>query len=756
MPKLSLVGSYRKKEQSQPGFERGRLLAILFADVCGSSRAMRRDEDGGLRGIVQALSSATAQVSTHDGTLRNVRGDGLFATFQSAHDAVRCALAIQAEARAAAGFPALAFRVGVHIGETFDVGGQILGDSVNVASRVESVAEPGGILVSRPVYEALRGDPALRFHSIGTPLLKNIGRDLELYRLEEADPRDRAGRLELQLLGRFSLTAADGHEILLSPDAQVLLAAVALSPEGACDRRWLENTFWGDRPEDERALRFAAAVEQLGDALGGAFGRVLRIDGPQVALLPGGLVCDAVAAREDGWNGEGPLPDLLKDFQLEGARAKDWLLRERRVLRNAICLQNTPPRPPAALATVPRPEPTAPRELPIFAVGILPPLTDGADAKASLLANILADWLSRSLSEIGAVEIHDYRGGGAQRLMQPQAPGPDILVQCRSATASDMAQIAITALRAEDRTVVWQQSAVAEQRELLGPAGHSIAAFVSYATDALLSALAGGCHVGQPGAHSAAKTAIGAVHRLLTMTGPGLDRVEADITAAYAADPKPLYLAWLAYMATFQVGERYGLRDATMEEQARAMARRALEADPHNALVLGLVAHVHSYIFRDFAFSGDLIARALEINPLCALSWDSASLLYAYTGRAEEAMQAALNARRLGRHSPYRHLFDGACCVAAAMNHKFGEAVGYGESVVAVQPEFKAVLRYLAASYGHLGDSARAREVMDKLLRLEPDLSVERLRDRNYPLPSRTSAMLVEAGLTRAGLPQHP
>lgn len=758
MSKLFVANS-SDEGASQPVPERGQLVALLFVDVCGSSRVMRRNEGSALRSIVQSLQRIADQVTEHGGVVRNTRGDGLFATFSSAHDAAHCGLAIQTHARMMAGGLPIAFRIGIHIGEAFNVGGQILGDSVNVAARIEGMAEPGGVLVSRPVYEALRGDTTLRFDSVGKPFLKNLGNDLELFRTALVNRRQGPGLLELQLLGEFVLSTADGARLAVPPETQLLLAAVALSPSRAVSRRWLQDTFWGHRPAKQRPARLKMAIASLRDVLGPNIEQVLQSDEKQVALARASLASDVDTAIAQGWSGPGPLPELLRNCEPEGISARNWLFRERRRVRNAICLvkagQGLAPRILHAYPPVDEAAPTSA----VFAIGILPPATEGDDGKSSWIADLLVDWLSRSLAEVEAVEIHDYRLTGRRRLLQERAEkaaGPDLLIQCRSATAGDMAQLSVTALRTEDRKIVWSQSVVADQRELLGMAGQSMAAFVSYATDALLSALASGRHMREPAVHMAAKTAIGAVHRLLTMTGPGLDRVETDIMAAYEADPKPVYLAWLAYMATFQVGERYGVRDATLEEQARAMARRALEADPHNALVLGLVAHVHSYIFREFAFADDLIARAIETNPACALSWDSASLLYAYTGRGEESMRAALNARQLGRHSPYRHLFDGACCVASAVNRNFDEAVSYGESVIAVQPEFKAVLRYLAACYGHLGDSVRAREVMERLMRLEPDLSVERLRDQSYPVPSRTNAKLIETGLARVGLKRHP
>lgn len=739
---------------------RSQLLAILFVDACGFSRATRRNEDAALRSIGSEISAIRELVADHAGALCSVHGDGLLATFGSAHDAVRCALAIHDRVPGQDSLVPIKFRAGVHIGEAYKVDDQILGDSVNVAARIEAAAEPGGTLVSRPVFEALRGRPDFDFESVGAPQLKNIGSDLELYRVVAPSRSQISKRFELQLVGPFSLIGPDGLEIAITREGQALLAAAALCHGNAVSREWLQNALWEGRTPGEREAGLQAALADLRQAFGeDASADVLRVDDLEIALVSGAVVCDVTAIVAHGWRGPGTLPDLLQDCEIEGKAFRDWLLHERSLLRNAVCLRDTESQAAACPILASQDVDVAGRPPMLFAIGLLPARTDTNDARAGFMADLLADWLIRSLCEVEALEIHDYRDRTGQSPAGSTAAassGPDLMIQCRAATADELVRIAITVVRAEDRKLIWSQSVMADQSEFLGLGGESVAAFVSYATDALLSALASGRHMRDPAAHHAVKTAISAVHRLLTMTGPGLDRVEADIMAAYEIDPKPIYLAWLAYMATFHVGERYGARDAMLEEQARTLARKALESDQHNALVLGLVAHVHSYIFREFAFADDLISRALETNPLCSMSWDSASLLYSYTGRVEQAMRAAENARRLGRHSPYRHLFDGACCVAAAVNRRFDEAIGFGESVMAVQPQFKSVLRYLAASYGYVGDSERARTIMDRLIQLEPDLSVERLRDRSYPVPSGQSAKLIETGLSQVGLRKHP
>lgn len=738
-------------EQAELG--NSQLLAIMFVDACGSSRIMRDNENAALQSISRDMTEIKRLIAGYKGKLCSFRGDGLLVTFGSAGNAVNCGFAIQN--RKPLHSESLSFRIGVHIGDIFSLDGQPMGDSVNVAARIESMARPGSILVSRPVYEALRGPARFKFLSIGRPYLKNIGDDLELFQVNEQIKKERVEILDLRLLGEFAMTAPNGRELQLSNECQAVLTALALSPNGRCNRDWLRDNIWEGSTTGDRAAGLQTALTNLRIELGAAYQNTIFSDDEEIVLASNAISIDVVRYRKNGWNERTPVPDLLQGFTIESEAFSSWLLHQRSVLRSAICLRDSEGLIAQSIST-PRQSPVP--EQRYFAIGLLPARTDGDHSRATFTADLLTDWLVRSLCETEAVEIHDFRNGSSNTLVEAdayQSSGPDVMIECRAGSMGDLAQIAVNVLRSEDRKMIWSQSVIADQTEFLDPTGTSVDRFVSYATDVLLSLLAAGKHMRDPSAHRAAKSAIGAVHRLLTMTGPGLDEVEADIMTAYELDPKPVYLAWLAYMSTFHVGERYGKRDAAFEEQTRALARRALESGQHNALVLGLVAHVHSYIFHEFAFADDLISAAIESNPFRSITWDSAALLYSYTGRPDKAMEAALNARRLGMHSPYRHLFDGACCVAALVNGRIEEAIRYGESVMAVQPEFKSVLRYLAASYGHQGDSEHARAVMRKLIELEPDLSLERLHEGEYPVPSKASAKIIETGLSRIGLPIH-
>jgi adenylate cyclase len=168
-------------------FER-RLMAILAADVAGYSRLVGIDEEGTIARL-QALRTELVEptIGAHHGRLVKTSGDGFLVEFGSAVDAVRCALDIQAgtEQREAPVAPAqrLLLRIGIQLGDVVLEGDDILGDGVNVAARLEGVAEPGTIVVSQSVREQVEGRVSAGFADLGAVTLKNIDRPVQVARL---------------------------------------------------------------------------------------------------------------------------------------------------------------------------------------------------------------------------------------------------------------------------------------------------------------------------------------------------------------------------------------------------------------------------------------------------------------------------------------------------------------------------------------------------------------------------------------------
>src|SRR4051794_27562816 len=162
------------------GMER-RLAAILAADVVGYSRLIGLDEEGtlaALRTLRRELIDPA--IAAHRGRVVKTTGDGMLVEFASVLDGLRCAAAVQGEmARRNADIPVerrIEFRIGIHQGDIVVEDGDIFGDGVNIAARLEGIAEPGGICISARVQEDAAGRLDLDFEDLGEPPLKNIAR----------------------------------------------------------------------------------------------------------------------------------------------------------------------------------------------------------------------------------------------------------------------------------------------------------------------------------------------------------------------------------------------------------------------------------------------------------------------------------------------------------------------------------------------------------------------------------------------------
>src|SRR6266516_3448573 len=173
-----------------PGRDRveRRLYAILAADVAGYSRLTGLDEEGThahLQGHLRSL--VDPKIAEHRGRVVKNTGDGLLAEFSSVVDAVRCALDVQrGMAERNTDVPQekrIEFRIGINVGDVMLDRGDIFGDGVNVAARLEGLSEPGGICLSEDAHRQVQGKMSAEFIDIGEQQLKNIGRPVRVYRV---------------------------------------------------------------------------------------------------------------------------------------------------------------------------------------------------------------------------------------------------------------------------------------------------------------------------------------------------------------------------------------------------------------------------------------------------------------------------------------------------------------------------------------------------------------------------------------------
>src|SRR5437773_1982212 len=165
-----------------------RLAAILAADVVGYSRLMEKDESGTLAALkARRRDVLTPLVGQHHGRLVKVMGDGVLVEFASAVDAVECAIELQKRfAEANQTLPEarrIVLRIGINLGDVIIEGSDLYGDGVNVAARLESLAEPGTICISAKVRDEVEGKLELSFQDQGDVAFKNMPRPVHVFQI---------------------------------------------------------------------------------------------------------------------------------------------------------------------------------------------------------------------------------------------------------------------------------------------------------------------------------------------------------------------------------------------------------------------------------------------------------------------------------------------------------------------------------------------------------------------------------------------
>jgi len=165
-----------------------RLAAIVAVDVVGYSRLMGADEVGTLRALsAQRRELVDPTIAARRGRIVKTTGDGLLVEFPSAVEAVACAISIQQRIalrnKGVAEDKRLIFRIGINVGDIISEGGDIFGDGVNVAARLESLCEPGGLCISRAVRDQVRDKLPVTFDDLGEQQVKNIVRPVRAFGL---------------------------------------------------------------------------------------------------------------------------------------------------------------------------------------------------------------------------------------------------------------------------------------------------------------------------------------------------------------------------------------------------------------------------------------------------------------------------------------------------------------------------------------------------------------------------------------------
>jgi len=283
------------------------LRAILFADIVGYTALMQVDEQKAAVLRRKFHQFIEEKVSAHDGDVNQFYGDGALCLFQNSLQAVRCAIELQRSFRQD---PSVPVRVGLHLGSVVFEDGKVFGDSINIASRIESMGVPGGVLISKKVRDDVKNQPDLQFAELGRFDFKNVQEPIEVYALamEGLPVPDRS-----ELSGKFKEKPVSGRSRWILP---AVIAAIAILAIGYWQ---IGNASSSLLSEEVRQQRLAVMVfeNQTMDSEMESFGRMISdwltkglMETGEANIISAANIQHAIDASRIG---KGPDPDFVSN-----------------------------------------------------------------------------------------------------------------------------------------------------------------------------------------------------------------------------------------------------------------------------------------------------------------------------------------------------------------------------------------------------------------------------------------------------------
>lgn len=558
-----------------------------------------------------------------------------------------------------------------------------------------------------------------------------------------------AAKPKCRVIGPFRVESADAVDITpRGKRSKALLAMLALAPNGTRSRKWLQDKLWSGR----EPLQAAASLRQELSELR----RHFRNHGLDLLFADREIVrldLQSVSLDVDELQAEDVCQDLLEGLDVADPEFDDWLRDERRhwetTLEKRARLKPSVEIVPASIVADCRISFARP------CVGLYGDFDRNLDPVESSAGNLFLDLVARSILSFDAVDVLDLRmnpqlGAGSQGM-----EGPDWILEARVSAHGETISISISLRAVEENRTLWSQLRHFDLGIFHCSDHLKLGAFVNEVVFVALDQVLHPRLQQDQARHEAARLAIGAVYQIFRLQDADLEAAERNLLRAYEIEPKSSYLAWLLFICVTRLGERRVGRTGPFYDQARDYASRAVEADAFNPITLALTAHAHSFIFREYEYALELADRAVDANPMLAISRDIRALTFGYLGEVEKGYAEALCARELGGPPPYRYCIDTTCCILSTLNGRFEEGIRHGRRALAQQRNFLPALRYTASCEGHLGQTAAAARTLAKLRELEPDFSLELLMNEDYPIAGLLGVSVIQKGLSRALLTAH-
>jgi TolB-like protein/class 3 adenylate cyclase/Tfp pilus assembly protein PilF len=690
-----------------------RLATVVAMDVVGYSRLMEQDEVGTLEHLKRLRSAVVDPAAKrHSGRTVKLMGDGALLEFSTVVGAVQFAVDIQRELsaghEAGGDKPKMQMRIGIHLGDVLVDGDDIYGDGVNVAARLESIAEPGGIVLSKQVYEQVGRNVRAQFVSLGEQSIKNISRPIHAFRVQllpvVADTSVlRFDDFELDT-SLFELRKS-GERIPVEPQVLDLLIFLARNHDRIVTREELFAKIWGGRIVSDAALssQIKAARRALGD------------DGTSQRFI------STVHGR--GFR-------FAKSVQGSGTKSVN--------AHGAIEV--------SAAVTV-RPS-----------VAVLPFVNQNRDPEEDYFADGVTEDIITSVSKhrwlavVARNPAFAFRNSTEGVRTIGQKLNAQYLVTGSIRKAGARFRITVELVDSATERSVWSERFDREMRDVF-ELQDEISGLVAARIEAELGLEEQRKALKQTRKNLGAWDAyqLGSAD-FYKFTRESNYKAQELFRQSIVLDPQ-FGGAYSRLAYAIVLGMVYFGNEPERErlDEALALAKRAIELDDQDANSYFTIGRVH-LARREYDLAIDALEYAIELNPSLAVSYCGLGDSLAYEGRLDEAIVQFETAINLSPHDPFRWAFYSYRSLAHLFRGDFDQAANWARSAARIPNAQYWARAHLVAALGHLGQREQAAAAVEELLKMKPDFSLAFAEKQLFYLKRPEQIATYIEGLRKSGL----
>ena len=695
-----------------------KLTTIVALDVVGYSRLMERDEEGTLDRLKDVRTSIIEPAITrHSGRTVKLMGDGTLAEFSSVVGALQSAVDIQdalAERNGHVGeAQKIKLRIGLHLGDVIVEDGDIFGDGVNVAARLESLAQPGGVVLSKQVYDHIGGNVPVQFAALGQQTVKNISRPIEAYRVDFGTEPAHANVIRFKDFeldtALFELRKA-GARISVEPQVFDLLAYLVKNSDRTVTKDEIFAEIWGNRIVSDAALssQIKAARKVLGD------------DGTTQHTIR------TVHGR--GFRFIASVEHMVQVSDQEEDEAEESA---------ADTLQAIVARP--CLAVLPFTNLNRDPDEDYFADGITEDITTALSK-------------NRWMTVVARNPAFAFRNSKDGIKTIGQKLGANYIVTGSVRKAGTRARITVQVVDAETEQSVWSERFdrdVVDIFDLQDEITELVAARIEAELGLSEQRKAERRPRKNAGAWDLYQLGVAEFYKF---TREGNLKSQELLRKAIKLDPDFASAhSRLAYAIVLSMVYFDALPDEALLDDALVAARRAIELDDQDATGYFTIGRVH-LARREYDLAIEALEHSLELNPCLAVTYCGLGDSLAYEGRLEEAIEQFETAVKLSPHDPFRWGFFSYRSLAHLFRDEYEDAALWARRAVQVPNAQYWAKAHLVAALGHLGDKARCAGAIEDLRQTKPEFSIEFAKEHLFYLKRADQLETYIEGLQKAGI----